>query len=172
MDRALTLTIKGETAIRAIHGDAALATPLRGGVWMTRVVAAAILCVFGLSAQGCHGDSSQQQFMNALNRGNGAQASQLWLKMSAKDRSNLSHNIGFKHTANKDDIEKALLKHQQDEAKKEDEDPDNPDNMGAGDSGDSDAQQVEAPGIPAGGLSNLPAFAPQPSAPLTEIGPQ
>jgi hypothetical protein len=139
---------------------------------ITRIVAAAMLWLLGLSVQGCHGDSSQQQFTDALSRGNGAQASQLWLKMSAKDRSNFEHNIGFKNTANKDDIEKALLKHQQDEAKKEDEDPDDPNNMSASNSGDSAAQQVELPDIPAGGLSNLPAFEPQPSAPVTEIGPQ
>jgi hypothetical protein len=168
MDRTSNLTNGIGTAVCDVRGDSALAAARRGGVRMTQIVAAAMLCLLGLGVQGCH-DSSQQQFMNALNRGNGAQASQLWLKMSAKDRSNFSHNIGFKNTANKDDIEKALLKHQQDEAKKEDEDPDD---LSAGDSGDSDSQQVEVPDISAGGLSNLPAFQPQPSAPVTEIGPQ
>jgi len=116
-----------------------------------------------------HGEPPQQQFMNALNRGDGAQASQLWLKMSAKDRSNFTHGIGIQNTPNKDDIEKALLKHQQDEAKKEGEDPDD---MNAGDGGDTDSGQVEVPGAPAGGLSNLPLYNSQPSAPITEIGPQ
>jgi hypothetical protein len=140
---------------------------------MTRIIAAALLCLLSLSAPGCslfhHGESPQQQFMNALNRGDGAQASQLWLTMSAKDRSNFSHDIGLKNTPNKDDVEKALLKHQQDEAKKGDEDPDD---MGAGNGGDSDSGQVEVPGVPAGGLSNLPLFNPQPPAPIMEIGPQ
>jgi hypothetical protein len=70
----------------------------------------------------------------------------------------------------KNDVGRALLKHQQEEeAKKNHDDPDNM--MTVGDSGDSDSQQVEVPGIPAGGLSNLPLFNAQPSAPITEIGP-
>jgi hypothetical protein len=170
MDRASNLTNGTGAAIRGIHGDSALAAALHGGVRMARMVAAAMICLLGLSAQGCHGDSSQQQFMNALNRGNGAQASQLWLNMSAKDRSNLSHNVGFKNTVNKGDIEKALLKHQQEEAQKNSDDPD--DMMSVGDNGGADSQQVEVPAIPGGGLSNLPLFGTQPSAPITEIGPQ
>jgi hypothetical protein len=171
MDRASNLTNGTRTAIRGIHGDPMRASPPRDGVRMTRIFAtAAVLCLLGLSAQGCHGDSSQQQFMNALNRGNGAQASQLWLKMSAKDRSNFSHNIGFKNTVDKDDVGRALLKHQQEEAKRNSDDPDNM--MTASDNGDTDSQQVEVPGIPVGGLSNLPLFNTQPSAPITEIGPQ
>jgi hypothetical protein len=175
MDRASNLTNGTGAAIRGIHGDSALAAELRGGVRMTRMVAAAMLCLLGLSAQGCHGDSSQQQFMNALNRGNGAQASQLWLKMSAKDRSNLSHNIGLKPNVDKDDIGRALLKHQQQEEAKNGEDPDP--TMSAGDDGETDSQQIEIPGFDgdptAGGLSNLPLLnTPQQSAPITQIGPQ
>ena len=112
--------------------------------------------------------------MNALNRGNGAEASQVWLTMSAKDRSNLSHNIGFKPHMDKDDIGRALLKHQQEEAA---ENGDDPDAISAGDNGYGDSQQIEIPGFDgdptAGGLSNLPLFNTlQQSAPITEIGPQ
>ncbi len=179
MDRPSNLLIKTETAIRGIHGDSTNAAPARGGVWMNRIVAAALLCLLDLSAHGCslfhHGEPQQQKFMNALNRGNGAEASQVWLKMNAKDRSNLSHNIGFKAHVDKDDIGRALLKHQQEEAAKSGEDPDT--TMSAGDNGDSDSQQIEIPGFDgdptAGGLSNLPLLNTlQQAAPVTEIGPQ
>jgi hypothetical protein len=131
-------------------------------------------CLLGLSAPGCslfhHGDSPQQQFMDTLNRGNGPQASQMWLNMSAKDRANFSHNIGLKNTSNKDDVGRAMLKHQQEQEKKDEAD-DPSDMRAAVDNADSDSQQVEIPGVPAGGLSNLPLYDTQQSAPVTD-GPQ
>jgi hypothetical protein len=169
--------IKTRIATLDIHRDSRAAT-VRGGVWMTRIVAAAMLCLLDMSAHGCslfHHEPAQQKFMDALNRGDGAQASQIWLKMSAKDRSNLSHNIGLKPQVDKDDIGRALLKHQQEEAAKNGEDPDP--TMGAGDTADGASDQIEIPGFDgdptAGGLSNLPLLNTLPqSAPITEIGPQ
>lgn len=96
--------------------------------------------------------------MDALNRGNSAQASQLWLHMDADDRANLSHNVGFRQEISQDDVARATLKHQQEEAAKNGDDP-----GAASDDGDSDAQQTEVPGIDAGSkagsLANLPAAA-------------
>lgn len=111
--------------------------------------------------------------MNALNRGSGAQASQLWLTMSAKDRANLSHGVGFQKTVNNDDVGRAMLKHHQaEEAKERADNPDDPANT-ATYTGDDDSTHVELPGDPAAaGLSNLPLFNLQPSAPITESGPQ
>ena len=110
--------------------------------------------------------------MNALNHGNGADASQLWLKMSAKDRANLSHNIGFKREVSQDDIGRALIKHQKEEAAKNGDDQDT-----AIDDGDSGSQQMEIPGLEgdpsADSLSNLPLLnTPQQAAPVTTVGPQ
>ncbi len=111
--------------------------------------------------------------MNALNRGSSAQASQLWLTMSAKDRANLSHGMGLRKTVNKDDVGRAMLKHHQEEEAKERADhPDDPANT-ATYTGDDDSTQVELPGNPTdAGLSNLPLFNVQPAAPITEIGPR
>jgi hypothetical protein len=96
--------------------------------------------------------------MDALNRGNSAQASQLWLNMSADDRANLSHNVGFEQEISQDDIARAMLKHQKEEATKNGDGDD-----AASDDGDSDGQQTEIPGIGGGsnaaGLTNLPAAA-------------
>jgi hypothetical protein len=178
MDRASNFMSKTDIATRGADGDSRPLVPMRNGVRITRIIGVALVCLLGLSAQGCslfhHGEPQQQQFMNALNRGNGAQASQLWLTMSAKDRANFTHNVGLKPDIDKDDIGRSLLKHQQEqEAKKN---ADDPDPMSTGEYGDAGSdQQVEAPGFNGnapGGLSNLPSFATSPSAPTTEIGSQ
>ena len=145
---------------------------------LARISGAALSFLVSVSVQGCslfhHGEPPQQKFMNALNRGNGAQASNIWLTMSEKDRANLTHSIGFKPNIDKDDIGRALLKHQQEQQAKENaDDPDPMSNAGEFGNPDSD-QQVEIPGVSgdptAGGLSNLPLFGNQPSA-STESAP-
>ena len=78
--------------------------------------------------------------MNSLNHGNSAEASQQWLNMSAKDRANLSHNVGFKNDVSQDDVGRALIKHQREEAVKDGDDQDT-----AFDSGDVGSQQMEMP---------------------------
>ena len=142
------------------------------------IVGVALICIFGLSAAGCslfHHDSPQQKFMDALNRGSGAEASQRWLTMSAKDRSNLSHNIGFRREVNQGDIQRELLKHQKEQAAKNgDEDPDS-----TIDEGNIDSQQMDIPGLEgdpsANGITNLPLLNTlQQAAPaaITTEGPQ
>jgi hypothetical protein len=42
------------------------------------------------------GESPQQQFIEAVQRGNSGQASQLWMTMNAEDRANFGYGIGFK----------------------------------------------------------------------------
>ena len=131
--------------------------------------------------------------MEALNRGDSAQASQLWLTMSPADRSNLAHGVGFKLQMNKDDVGRDLLRHQQEQAAKDGQDVDqDPDadqatTMNVGDNGETNSQHVEVPSVDSaatvGGLSSLPPpdrpattvgreMGPQPAAPITEIGPQ
>jgi hypothetical protein len=51
-----------------------------------------------------HAESPQQQFMEAVERGNTAQASQIWLSMSAADRANFSHGTGFKPQTSPADV--------------------------------------------------------------------
>lgn len=142
------------------------------------VVGLTLICILGSGAAGCslfHHDSPQQKFMDALNRGNGAEASQRWLTMSEEDRSNLSHNIGFRREVNQGDVQRELIKHQKEEAAKNgDEDADSM--MGEG---DINAQQMEIPGIEgdpsANGITNLPLLNTlQQAAPasITTQGPQ
>lgn len=142
------------------------------------VVGLALICILGSGAAGCsmfHHDSPQQKFMDALNRGNGAEASQRWLTMSEEDRSNLSHNIGFRREVNQGDVQRELIKHQKEKAAKDgDEDPDSM--IGEG---DINSQQMEIPGIEgdpsANGITNLPLLNTlQQAAPasITTQGPQ
>jgi hypothetical protein len=49
--------------------------------------------------------------MGAVQRGNSAQASQLWLKMSADDRANFAHGIGFKPDTSIADLKAELERH-------------------------------------------------------------
>ncbi|HEY6395293.1 MAG TPA: hypothetical protein VIX12_07720 [Candidatus Binataceae bacterium] len=56
-------------------------------------------------------DTPQQQFMNALNRGNGAEASQIWLQMSPDDRVKFSRSEGMAPQSSPDEIKKRVMEH-------------------------------------------------------------
>jgi hypothetical protein len=179
MDRTSKLPIKTGTTFRGIRGVPMRAAKAGNGALMIRIAATAVFCALALGVQGCslfhHGESPQQKFMDALNRGNGAQASQLWLTMSAKDRSNFSHNIGFQRQVNKDEIARAMLKHQREAAAKDGEESDDATSNQA--YGEDGSQQVEIPGLDAdsssGNLSNLQLLNTlRQTASPTTIGPQ
>ena len=120
-----------------------------------RIFATVLVCMIGLTAQACSSVSPQQQFLNSLNRGNSAEASQQWLNMSAEDRANLSHGVGLKPDVSQDDVGRALIRHQREEAAKDGDDQDT-----AFDGGDVGSQQMDIPGLEgdpgANGLSALP----------------
>jgi hypothetical protein len=122
-----------------------------------RLLAALAGVVAGVT--GCslfhHSASPQQQFMGAVQRGNSAQASQLWLKMSAADRANFAHGIGFKPDTSKADLKAELTRHQRAmEAAA---------NADSGGDFAGSSQTVEYPGLDAdlnaGSLQNLPHLA-------------
>jgi hypothetical protein len=99
-----------------------------------------------------HGESPQQQFMAAVQRGNSAQASQLWLHMSPDARANFAHGIGFQPTTSADDVKDELARRQQAmEAAAKD---------GGGGDFTGGSQTVEYPALDvdlhAGSLQNLP----------------
>jgi hypothetical protein len=100
-----------------------------------------------------HGDSPQQQFMGALQRGNGPQASQIWLNMNADDRANLAHGKGLKPQTSPDEIKAKLTQQAEAQAKSD----------SGIETGEMDPQQVELPPIDTNssaglqGLSNLPS---------------
>jgi hypothetical protein len=115
----------------------------------------AFLIVATVVVGGCslhHAESPQQQFMEAVERGNSAQASQIWLNMSGDDRASFAHSVGFKPQTSPADVMDDLERRQQ--AAEAEADPENGGNfMG-------DAQTVEYPGLDTdlnrGSLQNLP----------------
>lgn len=68
-----------------------------------------------LSAAGCwpwHGKSPQQQYAEALMRGNAMEASQLWLNMSPENRMKFSRGEGITaDPASQDEVRRQILTH-------------------------------------------------------------
>jgi hypothetical protein len=115
-------------------------------VWVTAVVS----CLPGCSLLH-HGESPQQQFVDALQRGNGPQASSIWLHMSADNRANLAHDVGFKPQVSPDDVKAQLLQHEHDAEALN----------GSTVVSEGGQQTIEAPGLAAvrdSGLSALSTF--------------
>ena len=112
--------------------------------------------------------SPQQQFLEALKRGDSVQASRLWLHMDADDRANLSHGVGFKPDLTPGDVQAAILKHEKEEDEKAGAAESRPDEIDQGNS-----ETVEIPGLDrdpnAGSLLSLPSYAaPAASAPASD----
>ncbi len=76
---------------------------------MTRRAAATALI---LALSGCSlfggAPTPQQQFLDALNRGNSAQASQIWLGMTPDDRDKFRRGEGMTPAASSDEVTKLL----------------------------------------------------------------
>ncbi|HLW69743.1 MAG TPA: hypothetical protein VKS22_03885 [Candidatus Binataceae bacterium] len=75
-----------------------------------RIATPATLLLLALS--GCtlfhHEEPPQQRFLDALSRGNNAEAGQIWLNMNPDDRLNLAHGAGLKSSAALQDIRNQL----------------------------------------------------------------
>jgi hypothetical protein len=113
-----------------------------------------------LSLAGCwpwhHKETQQQQFMEALNHGNAAQASQIWLKMDAGSRSAFAHSEGMNPSMSSDDVKKQVMMHQ---AAK----------MGFDvGQGDESIEQV-SPTVGTGGLESLPEYVGPSGAPPQSV---
>jgi hypothetical protein len=93
---------------------------------MKRFMVLAAACVVSLAASGCflwpwHHDekSPQQQYAEALMRGNSMQASHLWLTMSPEDRIKFARGQGFTgyDDKSKDEVKRQVLNHYENEMK-------------------------------------------------------
>jgi hypothetical protein len=110
--------------------------------------------------------STQQKFIEALERGNGPEANEIWLKMNAKERADWSHSVGMKPNVSKENIEAEVMKHAQQQADQDGDGSSDSSDGSAGtsstqeDSGNIDSQMIEMPGLDAdpsvGGLQSLP----------------
>ncbi|MDO8431506.1 MAG: hypothetical protein Q7S58_03760 [Candidatus Binatus sp.] len=98
-------------------------------------------CVLGVA--GCwHKESQQQQFLEALNRGNGAQAGEIWRNMDADSRAALAHNEGIKPKLSPAQVQQQVMKHY------------------GGDSQSDSDETIEhvTPNIGSGGIESLPEY--------------
>ena len=120
-----------------------------------------------LAASGCslfhHGVPPQQQFLDALKRGNGPQANQIWLTMTPDDRANLSHSVELRPPVSKEEVETELARHQAQSPDAAATDQGLRDALsGEIQEGDINSQQLELPGLDidpnANGLQSLPGL--------------
>jgi len=99
-------------------------------------------CAIGLA--GCwHKETQQQKFLEALNRGNGAEAGEIWRNMDADSRAALAHNEGVKPKLSPAQVQQQVMKHYQGDAQ--------------GDHSDETIESV-TPNIGSGGLESLPEY--------------
>ena len=137
---------------------------IEGPTGVARAVLIAIaLIALAAGASGCflfHHESDQQKFLDALNRGNAAEASQMWLTMSPDTRANLSHSQGMTPNLSPEEIQAQVLRHEKEKAQAEGDDTESV--MGDSDDGDVTAEQIETPAQDDdrsdGKLSNLPYY--------------
>jgi hypothetical protein len=73
---------------------------------------AAVFAIMLAASAGCSlfgsGETPQQKFLDALNRGNSAQASQIWLTMTPEDRNRFRRGEGLTPAMPPDQVAKVL----------------------------------------------------------------
>jgi len=99
-------------------------------------------------------ETQQQKFMEAMNHGNGAQASQIWLNMDANSRADFAHSYGMQPNLSPDEVKKQVMQHYIDK-------------MGTDDSGESIEQPT--PNVHLGGLESLPEWVGPSGAPPQSV---
>jgi hypothetical protein len=119
-----------------------------------RIAVRALACALAAGAAGCwpwhHSEPTpQQQYLDALSRGQSAQASQIWLNMSQEDRIKWATSQGVSPSISPEDVKNQVMKHYSDK-------------MG-GDTGDN-GESIEnvAPDLGGAGLGKLPELATPP----------
>src|SRR6266478_2175986 len=100
---------------------------------------------------GCwHRETDQQKFMEAMNHGNSAQASQIWLNMDAKSRADFSHSQVMQPTLSPDQLKKQVSQHYMDKT---------------GDTDSDETIEQPTPNVHLGGLESLPEYSAPSGAP-------
>ena len=102
-----------------------------------------VICAIELAGCWSH-ETQQQKFVDAMNHGNGAQASQIWLHMDAKSRADFSHNEGMTPNTSPDDVKKQVMQHYQDKL--------------GGDEDNDESVEKPTPNVHLGGLESLPEW--------------
>ena len=91
------------------------------------VLASAAAAAIAVNVAGCalfhHGETPQQQFTEALGRGDSVQASYIWNNMSAQDRAKFERGEGVSAPTDKGAIAARIEQHQVEEQGGDDADP-------------------------------------------------
>ncbi|HKV56391.1 MAG TPA: hypothetical protein VJN94_17285 [Candidatus Binataceae bacterium] len=140
--------------------------------WVT--IAAAVCLLAGCSLGHRDRPSAPQQFLEALERGDGIQADSIWLQMTPADRENLAHGIGLKRKTSAADIRAQLMAHDNALSQDNEAEPGGAENSSTGEAGSPDAETFEMPAAatdPRAGLDgrpNLPSIIQPPAAALID----
>ncbi|HVA76737.1 MAG TPA: hypothetical protein VNF27_02515 [Candidatus Binataceae bacterium] len=120
-----------------------------GAVFGAIAPLACAIALAGCWPFGNHGPTVQQQYLDALNHGHSAEASQIWLNMSSEDREKWARSEGVSPQVSPAEVKKQVMQHYQDEVGSEQE-------------GDTGVTQI----APAGGagLQNLPSLTAPPNS--------
>jgi len=149
----------------------------------TTIACAALFALAAVNS-GCSlfhhdGPTTQQKFIEALERGNGPEANQIWLHMNEQERADWSHSLGMKPNVSKEDLQADVMRHFQE--KQAAENGDDASNGSDGSSstqieeGNIDSQVIEMPGLdadPASGLQGLPGLSTTDGPAAPETTPQ
>lgn len=90
----------------------------------------------------------QQRFIEALQRGNAPEASQVWLHMSPQQRADFSHGVGITPEVSQQHVKNVIIRHEIEQAKK-----------GGETSGGGQNHVTITPERTGGSLLDLPSYA-------------
>lgn len=110
----------------------------------------ALIIALGAVLGGCSHQQSktpQQQFLEALKRGNSAQASQIWLQMSPEERIKFERGQGLQPAQSPKEMQQEVMRRAMEES-----------------AGEPPDESSAAPPAPGGGLNDLPHYLNSPQA--------
>ena len=113
-----------------------------------------VTCAIAIAGCWSH-ETQQQKFVDAMDHGNSAQASQIWLHMDAKSRADFSHNEGMTPNTSPDDVKKQVMQHYQDKL--------------GGDEDNDESVDKPTPNVHLGGLESLPEWVAPTGAPPQSV---
>ena len=151
--------------------------------WRTSIACAALFALavtnYGCSLFHHHGETTQQKFIEALERGNGPEANQIWLHMNEQERADWSHSLGMKPNVSKENIQADVMRHFQEKQAAQDGADVSATSDGLTstvvEDGNIDSQMIEMPGLdadPASGLQSLPGLSTTDGPAAPETTPQ
>ncbi len=109
----------------------------------------ALVIALAVALGGCshnQAETPQMQFLTALKRGNSAQASQIWLKMSPEERIKFERGQGLQPAQSPKEMQQEVMRRAMEEAE-----------------GDAPDQSAVTPSL-GGGLGDLPHYLSSPQA--------